>query len=387
MSPIAGPGGLPAPREATSRLARRAPRRLPRFRWAAAVAAVLVLAGFALTPTGRYLVRGAWQEALILGRRRPIVELIADPATEDAVRHRLQLVLHARDFAADSIGLETGQSFTTYSPIGRDTLLLVLSAAHRDRLEAYTWWFPVVGRVPYKGFFDFRRARSSAFALDRDGLDVYLRPASAFSTLGWFDDPLLSTTLFADTLSLANTVIHELTHNSFYAPGQAVFNESFANFVGSRGAAWLFRVRGEEQAAQQVEARWSDDKILARFWREVAASLDSAYALHPEDRQARLAARETVYRSARGRLVHEVGPQLRTTGREYLERLPLNNAALLARRIYLTELDVFDAVWQREGRDLRAAVERVIAIAAASPREPYAALRAWLDSAGTEPAA
>lgn len=349
------------------------------------VAAVLTVVGFAVTPTGRYLVRAAWEEALILARRRPIAALIADPATDPAIRQRLRLVLAARDFAEDSVGLAAARSFTTYSSVGRDTLLLVLSAAYRDRLEGYTWWFPIVGRVPYKGFFDFAAARSAAAALERSGLDVYLRPAAAFSTLGWFDDPLLSTTLTADSLGLVNTIIHELTHNTFYAPGHAVFNESFANFVGSRGAAWFFRSRGQERAAEEAEARWFDDRLRARFWRDVARSLDSAYAAHRTDREARLAAREEVYRRARERLLEEIGPQLRTIGPRYLERLPLNNASLLARRIYLTELDVFDAVWEREGRDLHATVRRILTVVGESPLEPYAAVRGWLDSAGAEP--
>ena len=198
--------------------------------------AVIVIACLLLVPTGRYLLRAGWEEAKILARRRPIAALAADVTTTSALRAKFSLVLAARTFAHDSLGLETGQSFTTYSAIDRDTLVLVLSGAYRDRLESYTWWFPVVGRVPYKGYFDFDEARRQERTLAARGLDARLGAASAFSTLGWFNDPLLPSTVRADSLTLANTVIHELTHNTFYAPGGAVFNESFANFVGARGA-------------------------------------------------------------------------------------------------------------------------------------------------------
>ena len=188
--------------------------------------------------------------------------MIADDETDAATRAKLQLVLAARSFAHDSVGLRTRESFTMYSKLRRDTLVLVLSGAYRDRLQRYTWWFPVVGRVPYKGYFDFEAAQHARERMASDGFDTSLRPASAFSTLGFFNDPILSTTLAGDSLELANTVIHELTHNTFYAPGQAVFNESFANFVGSRGAAWLFRSRGSPAAAEQADARWEDQKLL-----------------------------------------------------------------------------------------------------------------------------
>jgi predicted aminopeptidase len=244
----------------------------------------------------------------------------------------------------------------------------------------------VVGRVPYKGFFDFGAARSAARDLEEHGLDTYLRPASAFSTLGWFNDPLTSTTLRADSLDLANTVIHELTHNTFYAPGQAVFNESFANFVGARGSAWFFRTRGNAGAAEEEDARWSDDKLMARFWERLKTSIDSAYGAHSASARERVLARDTVYARARVALVHTLGPQLRTIGPRMLERMKLDNAALLARRIYLTELDLFDAVHLREGCDLRATMRRVIALARNKPKDPYGALREWLATPPSAPA-
>jgi predicted aminopeptidase len=337
--------------------------------------ALLVLAYLTLTATGRYLVRAAWAEGKILARRRAIADIIADSTARPAVTAKLRLVLAARAFASDSIGLRAKQSFTTYSPLDRDTLVLVLSGAYRDRLASRTWWFPIVGRVPYKGFFDFTAARAAARQLEADGFDVYLRPSPAFSTLGWFNDPLLSTSLAADSLDLANTVIHELTHNTFYASGQAVFNESFANFVGARGSAWFFRSRGSSAAADQEDARWSDEKLLARFWGKLYHTVDSAFKAHPTDSLARLAARDTLYSRARRELVDSLGPQLRTISRRGLERVRLDNAALLAHRLYATDLDVFDALWAQQGGDLRRTVAEIISLAGKNEEQTFAALR------------
>jgi predicted aminopeptidase len=231
--------------------------------------------------------------------------------------------------------------------------------------------------VPYKGYFDFDAARRDARSLAHDGFDVYLRPSDAFSTLGFFSDPLLNTTLKGDSLALANTVIHELTHNTFYARDQAAFNESFAMFVGARGAAAFFRSRGQEAAAARLDAQWEDDKLLARFWSRVIKSLDSAYAAHPESREARIAARDTVYIRARVALVGEIGPQFKTINPRYAERVPLDNASLLARRVYASDLDVFDQVYEKEGRDLKRTIERVIGLAKSKPKAPFTALRGW----------
>jgi predicted aminopeptidase len=333
---------------------------------------------FALTPTGCYLSRAGWEEARILAARRPITEIVADADTDSVTRAKLSLVLEARDYAQYSLGLDVEESFTTYSQLRRDTLVLLVSAAYRDRLIPYTWWFPIVGRVPYKGFFDFDQARALVARLRREGFDTYLRPASAFSTLGWFNDPLLSTTLQADSLELVNTVIHEVTHNSYYGSGEADFNESFANFVGARGAEAFFRARGDTAAANETVRRWEDERTLARFWGTLYRSLDSAFSAHPDDRAARLAARDTLYGRARRTLVSEIAPQLRTISPLYAERVVLDNAALVARRIYLSDLELFERVHAREGMDLRRTIERVIAIARGAGGKPFDALRAFV---------
>jgi len=344
--------------------------------------AILAAAYLALVPTGRYLLRAGWEEAKILWNRRPISEMIADTTVAPLTRQKLQLVLDARAYARDSLDLDVGESFATFSQLERDTLVLVLSAAYRDRLRYHRWWFPLVGRVPYKGWFDFEEARRQERDFQRRGFDTYLRPASAFSTLGWLPDPLVSTTLRADTLSLANTVIHELLHNSFYASGQAEFNESFANFVGARGSAAFFASRGQPRAVAHAEARWSDEKTMAAFWKRLYNDVDSVFRAHPGDSLVarRLALRDSVYRAAREQLIFRVGPQLRTMAPTYVERIRLDNAALMSRRIYLTDVALFDSVYAREGRDIRKATWRIIELARAGKDNPYDAVRRWLSA-------
>jgi predicted aminopeptidase len=344
-----------------------------------AVLLLLIVAYLVLAPTGRYLLRAGWEEGKILARRRPIAELAAASTTPPPLRAKLELVLAARAFAHDALGLETGESFTTYSALDRDTLVLVLSGAYRDKLEAYTWWFPVVGRVPYKGYFDFGQARKAERDLTARGYDARLGAASAFSTLGWFNDPLLPTTLRADSLTLANTVIHELTHNTYYAPGGAVFNESFANFVGARGAERFFAMRGHEAASQEVAARWEDEKILGRFWAALYARVKAAFAARPGEEPAhvatRIAARDSLYAEARTEIVHELIPQLRTMSPRAAERIRLDNAVLMARRVYLTDLDAFDAVLAKNGGDLRRTVSAIIDAAKSDREHPFDAVR------------
>jgi predicted aminopeptidase len=326
--------------------------------------------------SGCYFARAAWEEARILAARQPIEALVARRNAPDSVRSKLRLVLDARQFARSQLGFKTGESFTTYSDIGRDTLLLLLSAAYRDTLRPYVWRFPVVGQLPYRGYFDFAEARRAAATLGEAGFDTYLRPSDAFSTLGWFNDPLLSTTLSRDSLELVNTVLHELTHNTLFLKGRAEFNESFASFVGARGAEAFYRSRGAEVAALEVEARWRDEKILAAFWRRVAHSLDSAFAAHGS-RAERLLARDAVFSAARRELTGSIGLRLRTVSPLYGERVALNNAAVLARRVYGRGLEVFDVLYWCEGRSLGQTIRRVTSLVRGRREDPFRLIAAW----------
>ena len=153
---------------------------------------------------------------------------------------------------------------------------------------------------------------------------------------------------------------------------------------GSRGATWFFRVRGDSARVAQSEADWAREKLLGRFWESVYRSLDSAFKAHPASAAERLAARDTIFARARATFAVDIAPRLPGYRPGAPVRLRLNNALLLARRVYRTGLDLFDGVYAREGNDLRRAIARVIALAGSRPKDPYAALHEWLASPTTE---
>jgi predicted aminopeptidase len=302
----------------------------------------------------RYLTRAGFEETYILTHREPIAKLVADSGTDPALRQQLGLVLDARDFAG-RIGLEAGQTYTQYTDVRRDTLLLVLSASPRNCLCPYTWKYPIVGRIPYKGFFDQDMARREAAKLEQKGYDVYLRPSGAFSTLGWFNDPLLSTALGRDSMELAALVLHEIGHNTLYVKSATPFNESFAQLVGYRGAEAFFRARGDSATAQRAADRWHDEVILSRYYRELAERLDSLYR-STSDTAAVDAGRDAIARWAREQLEGPVGQSLRTYQIGPLPQRPINNARIIAARIYRTRLDLFQEWYTEHGGSVEESV-------------------------------
>src|SRR5881397_1308379 len=327
-----------------------------------------------ISADARYIARAGTEEGRLLLRRRAIAKLIADSATPAALRQRFALVLAARAYAADSLGLAVGKTYTTYVDVGRDTLLLVLSASRRDKLHEVTWHYPIVGVVPYKGFFKASRARGEAQRLEAQGLDVFLRPSGAFSTLGYLSDPLFSTAMSRDTMELVATVIHELAHNTLYVKSQTPFNESFASFVGYRGAEAFFRARHDTVDARRAAARWRDERTLDVLWAELARRLDSAYSDTVSASELERA-RATLFAWARAQLTGPVGQSLETYDWRWFARAPLNNAVVIAQRLYRMNLNLFEEVYVHSRADLKETIRAIqVRVFTLPGQDPYEAL-------------
>ena len=302
----------------------------------------------------RYLTRAGIEQTAILQKRKPIERLVNDSSVPAETRAYLALVLAVRSHAVD-LGLNAGETFTSYADIGRDTLLLVLSASPKDCICPHLWKYPIVGRVPYKGFFDVEMAKREAARFESRGFDVSLRPAAAYSTLGWFEDPLLSTSMVHDSVELASLVFHEMAHNSLYVKSATPFNESFAQLVGYRSAEEFFRGRGDSALADRARDRWYDEIVLGEFYNGLVTRLEAFYAGKPTG-DSLDAGRAAIARWSREQLEGPLGARLRTVRVGRLAERPINNATLVGVRIYRTHLDRFDRWYADHGHSVAASV-------------------------------
>ena len=180
---------------------------------------------------------------------RSIDSLIADSSTAADVRAFAVKVREIRGFAAESLGLRSNGNYTRYRQIDRDHLVDVVSACDAESFTAYLWSYPLLGKLPYKGFYERSDADAEAARLRGQGYDVIVRPVDAFSTLGFTKDPVYSFMKGYSPFELASLIIHEQTHATLFVKGQPEFNEELATFVGNEGAfEWLQAAYGGDSA-------------------------------------------------------------------------------------------------------------------------------------------
>jgi predicted aminopeptidase len=204
--------------------------------------------------------------------------------------------------------------------------------------------------MPYRAYFSLDGAERAERDLRAEGFDTYLRPTAAFSTLGWFADPLYSTLLRLDDVALVETVLHELAHNHLFVPGQGRFNESFASFVGYAAASEFFCARdgggNDTVRCRRARDRWQDAIEVSRFVDGLEARIRELYARSDLSLEAMLEERERIYSEAQDTFRSTVQPALRVSTFAYLASEPLNNATFLSRSLYYHRLTDFDEMWR-----------------------------------------
>lgn len=338
-----------------------------------ALCAVALAAGcVACSPV--YVVKAGVAQVGILRARQPIHRVLADSTVDADTRAKLAYVLEARRFAAEELGIDTGESYTMYAELERDTLAHVVSAVYPDRLVPKTWWFPIVGHVPYKGHFSLDAALEERASLEEEGFDAIVRPTAAFSTLGWFNDPIMSTALRTDEVEVVNTVIHELSHQHLFVPGEVTFNESFANFIGRVGAARFFCSREgsgpDSVKCQRALARWRDAQRFSAHLDGWVPELLALYADSTLTTEEKIERREVVFADALARFDADVAPELESLTFAGYRNTPLNNATLMSRIRYYNRLGDFDAFLAEHGGDLTAALED-LRVRAPTAEDPF----------------
>ena len=313
----------------------------------------------------------------IMAARRDVAKLIGDPATPEAVRVRMAAARDIRQFASDALGLPDNASYRAYADIGRDYVSWAVFAAPEFSLAPKLWCFPVFGCVPYRGYFSRQAAVGAAAGLARQGLDVHVSGVTAYSTLGWSSDPLLSTMFLRDRTYLAALVFHELAHQRVYVNDDSAFNEAFAVTVETTGVRTWLRAAGDADGLRRYEAglkRSADFTALVARTRDELGGIYTGAGSAGQKRAAKAAAIDRLrsrYRKLRDRRWGGY------SGYDGWIEAPINNAKIAATSVYNDRVPAFMRLFELCGRDyprFYAAVKRLGKLDKARRAEALAAV-------------
>jgi len=309
---------------------------------------IFIIAGCALL-SGCYTIK---QGVTLLGYLNRAVPL---EKTDD--EEFITLVNDIRKFAMEELGLAMSKNYTRYVELDRDYLAAVVSASAKDSFRRHEWRFPIVGAMPYKGFFNIEDARKERAKLEKKDLDVWVRKVDAFSTLGWFKDPLYSYMRDYSVGRLADLIIHELVHATVFIKGQVKFNEELAEFIGSEGARLYVESRYGADSKEYRESFSSDGeyKNYVAFIQELIAELDKLYSSEI-DRAVKLTEKEKIILAAKERFNAEYDTRFSSDNYRGFSTLPVNNAYLELYRIYHAQDNFYSDLYDSSGKDLPAFV-------------------------------
>lgn len=334
----------------------------------------LVLCAAALLANGcspAYLWQAAAGQWEIMRARRPVTDVIADPATSPELRRRLEVATDALRFAREALALPDNGSYAQFSDLHRVFAVWNVFAAPEFSLAPRTWCFPVAGCVAYRGYFRERAAHDYAKRLLDRGEDVFVGGVAAYSTLGYLDDPLLSTALVVPDWQMAGLLFHELAHQKVYVADDTTFDESFAMLVEEEGVRRWLTARddyaGLAAFEQEYRLRRERRALLDRLRTELGAVYASPAA--PEEKRERKKIVLSAYQASLRELLDGANHEV-----------VLNNAALAALSVYDEELPAFHALLRQSGGKLAEFYERAARLGRSPERERRDALTALLVS-------
>jgi predicted aminopeptidase len=312
---------------------------------------ILTAAAATLALSGCYVMQAARGQLQIVNAREPITQVLEDPASPADLRQRLENVRAAREFASRELALPDNESYTSYADIGREYVVWNVVATPEFSVEPREWCFPVVGCVAYRGYFKEQKARQFAAKLRDEGMDVVVEGVPAYSTLGRFDDPVLSTMMSYGDDEIASILFHELAHQVVYIPDDSAFNEAFAVAVEQEGLArWLASRGRPAELARHVERRArqaASIRVVAKY-REKLAALYASGA-HTDDLRQRK--RATFAAMVEELQAQETRHGVKSRLAQELAEAP-NNARLASIATYYDCVPGFQRVLAEQGHDL-----------------------------------
>lgn len=345
------------------------------------VALAVGLAALACVPGCKvgYLISSGYYQAELLASREPVSELREQGVLSPAQIQRLDLIADVKAYGAE-IGLSATDNYETLAWKWERTIWNVTGC---DPLSftPKTWWFPVVGRFPYLGYFREQDARELEHKLQAEGLDTYVRTAGAYSTLGWFKDPILPDMLAWSDYRLADTVLHELAHATLWVPGSVQFNESYANFVGEVSALRYLQTRRGAHDPELLATiqRQADRDRFRDLLHGLYGDLDAVYQDATLSDAEKLARKEELLGPELLRRVEAAGLTNQEAYLKMVRETEWNNARLVQFKTYNSNEALFAAILEEQDGDLLAFIGRIEEITADAD-EPFTALQAAVDA-------
>lgn len=303
-----------------------------------------------------YLTKSAYNQMALLAARTDMEKSLQDPSLSEDDRAKIRLSQKAREFAENDLHLKVSKNYTRFVKLDRPYVTYVVSAAPKWELKHFEWSYPIVGKMPYKGFFNEKDAQTEEATLKSEDLDTNLRGVSAFSTLGWFEDPLLSSMLRYKDYDLVNTIIHETVHATLYIKNSADFNERMAVFLGNLGAELYYQKYegAESPTLQQVRAENEDEKVFSQFIGTEIKALEAWYKTKPEKNED---LRKERLEQILKQFSQNVEPKLKSKSFQKFTSTPLNNAKLMLYKTYSQDLSDFEKLFQLSQRDFQVFIE------------------------------
>lgn len=314
----------------------------------------------------------------IMRKARPVKEVLADPTTKPLLSEKLRTVEDLRIFALSDLGLPAEDQYERYTNLGRAYVVWVVFAAPEFSVQAKTWWYPLVGSVKYRGFFQEDLAEKEAEKLRAQGLDVFVGGVEAYSTLGYLKDPLLNTFIGREDADLAELIFHELTHQRLYLSGDTDFNEALATVVGREGARRWLKARGRKTDLRQYETDLKVEKDFIREVLQTRAELKTVYEKTYGSGDTERLAKKAAFARLKERLQklnHAYGDTLKLD--RWFEK-PVNNARLNTLATYYDLVPAFEALLKECHGDLEVFLQRLEAMRSLNPKERRAKIQQYI---------
>jgi predicted aminopeptidase len=313
---------------------------------------ILAAVGLSSCSTLRFYSQAAGGQMEMLRKARPVAEVMADPKSKPLLKQKLITVQDILDFAEKELHLPAKGQYRRYANLGRSHAVWVVFAAPEFCVKPKTWSYPLLGKLAYRGFFEEKLATREADKLRAEGYDVYVAGVDAYSTLGFFRDPLLNTFIGRSDADLAELIFHELTHQRLYLSGDTDFNEAFATAVGQEGARRWLRARGRLKELAQYEKDMRVEREFIKLVLETREELKVTYARTYRSRETELMQKQLVLSNLR---LRALALDARHGGSMKIERWfkkPVNNARLATVSSYYEMLPGFEALLKQRGGDL-----------------------------------